>query len=121
MDQKANTHIVVVDSSVVATILIKEVLRSHGYQVEIFTESSKALDYLRLHKVDIIVSRYSMPEISGVMLLCMAELMQPWFHGIVVTANQHEATDIPEGFTIIEKSSHFVERIVATVNAVVGA
>lgn len=58
-------EILVVDDSETNLILLQAVLEDAGYHVVLMDDSSKAMEYIRQHKPDLILLDLLMPELDG--------------------------------------------------------
>jgi len=58
-------EILVVDDSETNLILLQAVLEDAGYHVVLMDDSSKAVDYIREHKPDLILLDLLMPDLDG--------------------------------------------------------
>ena len=61
--------ILVVDDSITTRTLEKSILEANGYRVRVSVDGSGALEVLRSHPVDLVVSDIEMPEMNGFELL----------------------------------------------------
>ncbi len=59
-------RILLVDDDKAVAELLKEALSEEGYNVTKFNKAAKALDILKLHSFDLILTDVIMPEINGV-------------------------------------------------------
>jgi len=62
-------EILVVDDSETNLILLQAVLEDAGYHVVLMDDSSKAVEYIRQHKPDLILLDLLMPDLDGFDLL----------------------------------------------------
>jgi response regulator RpfG family c-di-GMP phosphodiesterase len=76
-EQQGIPLIVVVDDEPVVAITLSEILRGHGANVVWFTEPLLALDYVRSHPVDLLISDITMPLMDGVGLAAQVNDVQP--------------------------------------------
>ncbi|MGB0942307.1 MAG: response regulator [Marinomonas sp.] len=69
--------ILVVDDEPQILSALKRTLRKQSYSVLFANDGHEALDILKQHEVDLILSDYMMPGLSGTELLTQAEKIQP--------------------------------------------
>ena len=62
-------HIVVLDDETSYADMLSFILKKEGYETTTFYEPKKALEYLKNHAVDVIVSDIAMPEMDGIEFL----------------------------------------------------
>jgi DNA-binding response OmpR family regulator len=76
------------DDEVSVSNFIGEVLRDHGYDVAIFSESPTAMRYLEAHRdeVAMILTDQMMPLMTGLELSEQAERLKPGLPIILITA-----------------------------------
>ncbi|MBI4871791.1 MAG: response regulator [Candidatus Riflebacteria bacterium] len=70
--QPTRTHsetLMVVDDDRLALEFLRDALEEAGYTVEAFLRASEALDRLRAHKFDLLVSDIDMPKMNGIAFL----------------------------------------------------
>ncbi len=72
-------QILVVDDEVPVAHMLGELLESHGYRVQVLTDSVAALEYLRSGQrtIDLLLSDYVMPGLDGIELVRQARALQP--------------------------------------------
>lgn len=58
--------ILVVDDEAEIRLMLSEMLKSKGHKVIIAENGKKAIDYLMIYKVDLIITDIVMPEIEGI-------------------------------------------------------
>ena len=63
--------ILVADDSLVAQLSLAHILQEAGYQVHVVENGQEALDFLRSHGVDLLISDIAMPLLNGLALLRM--------------------------------------------------
>ena len=61
--------ILVVDDDADVRLLLSDMLRSKGHKVTTAENGKKAIDYLMVYKVDLIITDIVMPEIEGIELI----------------------------------------------------
>ncbi|MCB9228711.1 MAG: response regulator [Deltaproteobacteria bacterium] len=69
--------IVIVDDDDDLVSLFKNILNSQNYEVHSFSDSLKALAYLKEHQVDGLLTDYRMPDMDGLELIRKARLLDP--------------------------------------------
>lgn len=62
---RRNSHLLVADDSFTTRELIRSILQSAGYEVTTATDGMDALDKLRSHTYDLVVSDVEMPRVDG--------------------------------------------------------
>ncbi len=67
--KKSSYRILAVDDSPDTLEVIQRNLQTHGYQVETVTSAEAALDFLKTATVDLLITDYKMPRVSGLDLL----------------------------------------------------
>lgn len=78
MEQSASNTILLVDDEEMVVTSIKSFLSLEtDYDVVAFTSPKDALEYLREHKVDLVISDYLMPDMDGIELLANVKELQP--------------------------------------------
>ncbi len=68
--------ILVVDDDHMVCAMLQDTLEESGYTVVAFTDPRKALEYIPSSEVELIVSDYHMPDVSGLDLLKAVNRMQ---------------------------------------------
>ncbi len=70
MQDLSNCNIVIVDDEKMVTSSLKSMLKLEGYKnANFFNSPLEALEYIKLTKVDLIISDFFMPELNGIELL----------------------------------------------------
>jgi DNA-binding NtrC family response regulator len=86
MEQSASSTILLVDDEEMVVTSIKSFLTLEtDYQVAAFTSPKEALDYIRKHRVDLVISDYLMPEMDGIEFLAMVKEIQPEATRVLLT------------------------------------
>ncbi len=67
--KKKTYRILAVDDSPDTLEVIQRNLQTHGYQVKTVTSAEAALDFLKITTVDLLITDYKMPRVSGLDLL----------------------------------------------------
>ncbi len=80
-----NISILILDDEPIVAKRLKPALEKKGYQVESFTESSKALERVRNQKFDIVITDLKMEGISGMEFLEEVKKLWPDTAIIVIT------------------------------------
>ena len=86
MSDKAKSVIVVVDDEEMVTQSIKNFLTLEtDYEVLTYTSPIDAIDGLKKHQVDVIISDYLMPELNGIDFFLKVKEFQPQATRILLT------------------------------------
>lgn len=85
MSSNAETIVIVDDEDMVLTSLSAYLSLETEYEVETFTSASRALDYIKANKVDLVISDYLMPEMDGISFLAQVRDLQPEAPRIILT------------------------------------
>jgi len=86
MEKPQNNTILLVDDEDMVVTSIKSFLTLETeYDVVAFTSPREALDYVKEHKVDLIVSDYLMPDIDGIEFLARVKDIQPEATRVLLT------------------------------------
>jgi response regulator RpfG family c-di-GMP phosphodiesterase len=86
MDQtKANVVLLVDDEEMVVTSIKSFLTLETDYEVVSFTSPKEALDYVKDHKVDLVISDYLMPDMDGIAFLAEIKEMQPEATRVLLT------------------------------------
>jgi len=80
-----NISILILDDEPIVTKRLQPALEKKGYHVESFTESTKALERIKEHQFDIIITDLKMEGISGMELLDEIKKLNPDAELIVIT------------------------------------
>ncbi len=80
-----NISILILDDEPIVAKRLKPALEKKGYQVESFTESSKALERIKKEKFDIVITDLKMEGISGMEFLEEVRRLWPDTAVIVIT------------------------------------
>lgn len=93
----AGRHIVYVDDYQAMVAMVGAVLEGQGYRVSGFDNSPEALAYLSEHapSVDLLITDYNMPEMSGLDLTRAARALRPQLP--VIVASGHLSADLRAG------------------------
>jgi signal transduction histidine kinase/CheY-like chemotaxis protein len=88
-------RLLVVDDEVIVVSLVSDALEDAGYQVLTATDSLAALELIRHHQLDLIISDIRMPGLNGIELVKQARSLQPDVAVIFITgfADLHSAKD----------------------------
>jgi response regulator RpfG family c-di-GMP phosphodiesterase len=73
------THVILIvdDEEMVTTSLRSFLELETDYEVVTFTSPKEALEYVREHPIDLIVSDYLMPDVDGISLLMQIKQLRP--------------------------------------------
>lgn len=85
---------VVDDEDMVVTSVRAYLQLETEYRVQGFTEPLEAAKYLELQSVDVIISDYMMPKMSGLDLLAKAKQLQPEAARVLLTGQSDKQTAI---------------------------
>jgi len=78
--------VLVVDDEENARIALRAILQQEGYQVDSVANGYEALEFLRQHKVNVVISDLKMPEMNGLSFLRELNRRYPSTRVIMVTA-----------------------------------
>jgi DNA-binding NtrC family response regulator len=79
------TIVIIDDEEMVLTSLSSFLSLETDYSVVTFSRAQDALDYVREHRVDLVISDYLMPEMDGITFLAKVKQMQPNATRIILT------------------------------------
>lgn len=82
---KRQIILIVDDEEMVLKSIVSFLTLETEYKVMSFTSTREALDYLRDHDVDLVVSDYLMPEMDGISFLSKVREMRPEVPRIILT------------------------------------
>ncbi len=85
-------HILVVDDESMIIELLVRLLADKGYEVSTATDGREALDYLRGHACDLVISDVRMPRLDGLQLLRAIKDMNPRLPVIMISGYDEAAT-----------------------------
>jgi response regulator RpfG family c-di-GMP phosphodiesterase len=85
MDQTANVVLLVDDEEMVVTSIKSFLMLETDYEVVAFTSPQEALEYVKDHKVDLVISDYLMPEMDGIEFLAHIKDFQPEATRVLLT------------------------------------
>lgn len=95
MERNPRPVILILDDEEMVLVSLRAYLTLEtDYQVETFTESEAALDYLRLNPVDVVISDYLMPRMNGIRFLAKARQLQPEAARILLTGHADKQSAI---------------------------
>lgn len=95
MERNTRPVIVILDDEEMVLISLRAYLTLEtDYQVETFTDSEKALEYLRGSPVDVVISDYLMPKMNGIQFLAKARQLQPETARILLTGHADKQSAI---------------------------
>lgn len=78
--------VLVVDDEENARIALRAILQQEGYEVNSVANGYEALEFLRHHKVNVVISDLKMPEMNGLTFLRELNRRYPSTRVIMVTA-----------------------------------
>ncbi len=80
-----DASILLVDDEMDSAQLLCDLLRARGLEVNVVDSARACLEYLRVHRVDVVVTDVRMPEVSGVELCAALRERHPEVLAIVLT------------------------------------
>jgi DNA-binding NtrC family response regulator len=86
--------LIVDDEEMVITSLRAYLQLETDYQIEGFTSPEQALKFIESNPIDIAVSDYLMPKISGIQLLAKAKAVQPEASRVLLTGHADKQSAI---------------------------
>lgn len=86
MDNRKHTVLLLDDEESILNSLCRE-LRQSDREIVHFSEVDKAIDYLMINHVDLIISDYRMPIMNGVEFLTKVKKIQPDLMSIILSGN----------------------------------
>ena len=92
--QPNSTVLLVDDEDMVITSLRAFLALETEYQIQGFTDPEAAIAYLKANPVDVVVSDYLMPRVSGIQLLKKAKELQPEATRILLTGHADKQSAI---------------------------
>ena len=78
-------NILVLDDVLDAAIMIKRILERQGHGVAVFTEEEEAIEYLRLHPVEVAILDIRLKKMSGIAMLQEVKRISPSTRVIMLT------------------------------------
>lgn len=86
MEQSApNTILLVDDEEMVVTSIKSFLTLETDYEVVAFTSPKEALEHVRKHKVDLVISDFLMPDMDGIEFLAHVKDLQPEATRVLLT------------------------------------
>jgi DNA-binding NtrC family response regulator len=86
MEQSATNTILLVDDEEMVVTSIKSFLTLEtDYEVVAFTSPKEALEHVRKHKVDLVISDFLMPDMDGIEFLAHVKNLQPEATRVLLT------------------------------------
>lgn len=79
------TIVIVDDEDMVVTSIKSFLALETDYEIQGFTMPAEALEFIRSHRVDVVVSDYLMPEMDGIEFLSRVKEIQPETTRILLT------------------------------------
>jgi diguanylate cyclase (GGDEF)-like protein/PAS domain S-box-containing protein len=83
--------VLLVDDDRTALLLLEDTLEKDGYRIVTASSPQRALEFLALHKVDMIVSDHNMPGMSGIELFKRVRRMYPHIVRIMLSGQDDAA------------------------------
>lgn len=83
--ENSQTIIIVDDEEMVLTSLSSFLSLETEYNVKTFTSGKEALDFVKNHEIDLVVSDYLMPEMDGITFLAQVKKFKPEVPRIILT------------------------------------
>src|SRR3989338_6564598 len=84
-ENKKNYQILIVDDEPLIRKSLYEILRIDGYRVQMAASGEEALDILEKNEIDIVVTDFKLPKISGLQLLQEIKSRTPKAEVILIT------------------------------------
>lgn len=97
------SHAVIVDDEVEIVAVIAEILKEGGFQVTTFTDSLEALDWLLKNSVDLLLTDFNMPRLSGQDLAEQVRVQWPDLPIIMVSGHVHGNQVLKDIYAILQK------------------
>lgn len=94
MPGDTQTIVVVDDEDMVLTSINSFLNLESDYCVITFTSAQKALEYIKDHEVDLVISDYLMPEMDGIKFLANVRKIEPEIPRIILTGYADKANAI---------------------------
>lgn len=106
-----NATVLLVDDEPELLSVLAEQLSSRSFDVVTCAGGREALTTVDSREVDLVITDYRMPEMSGLALSAELRRRKPWLPVIILTGNDHEPDllkALPEGgFDFLEKPFRF--------------
>ena len=93
-DNRKPTVLLVDDEEMILTSIRTLLMLEADYEVECFTNPMEAAKYLEDHVVDLTLSDYLMPGMTGIQFLAEAKRMQPEAARVLLTGHADKASAI---------------------------
>jgi DNA-binding NtrC family response regulator len=78
--------IIVIDDEKIVCDMAKKILQAEGYEVETFTDSELALEAIKSHPFDLVITDLKMENVSGMDILKEVNRLYPQTRVIMLTA-----------------------------------
>ncbi len=85
MSSDSEKIVIVDDEDMVLTSLSAYLSLETEYEVQTFTSAKQALEFVKAHGVDLVISDYLMPEMDGISFLARVRELQPEAPRIILT------------------------------------
>jgi len=79
-------NIIVVDDTILNVVLLEEICKDEGHNVDSFTNPLEALESIKQKEYDLAFIDYMMPELNGIELIKQIKQIQPNLISVMITA-----------------------------------
>jgi len=79
-------NIIVVDDTILNVVLLEEICKDEGHNVDSFTNPLEALESIKQKEYDLAFIDYMMPELNGIELIKQIKQIQPNVISVMITA-----------------------------------
>ena len=79
-------NIIVVDDTILNVVLLEEICKEEGHNVDSFTNPLEALESIKQKEYDLAFIDYMMPELNGIELIKQIKQIQPNVISVMITA-----------------------------------
>lgn len=124
-DRGDGQHVVYVDDDEVLLVLVREQLQRAGYRATVFSEGREALELLAAgaHPVDLLITDYNMPGVSGLALAREALQLKPQLPVIISSGFLSESLRVEAhrlGVRDLIRKEHTVDELAWRVARILG-